>query len=129
MIFSCFTQKFKEKVGGFLGGQRVCCPPPPSQIIGGGLAPWLPLFLRPCSEHETIVPRVIGCLSVCYANIPERINLIPSVIVCLLFVTHNPRSYFIYFEEKIEVCFEILSICLKIRRTCIYAETDTVFVI
>ena len=37
VIFSCFTSKLKEKVGGLLvGGQRVCCPP--SQIIGG-LAP------------------------------------------------------------------------------------------
>ena len=35
VIFSCFTSKLKEKVGGLLGGgggggggQRVCCPPP-----------------------------------------------------------------------------------------------------
>ena len=37
MIFSGFTNKLKENVGGLLGGgggQRVCWPP--SQIIGGG---------------------------------------------------------------------------------------------
>ena len=50
VIFSCFTQKLKEKVGGLLGGQRVCWPPPPlSNYWGGGLAPPGPpplLFLR-----------------------------------------------------------------------------------
>ena len=36
VIFSCFTKKLKENMGGLLGlgGQRVCWPP--SQIIGGG---------------------------------------------------------------------------------------------
>ena len=37
MIFSCFTQKLKENVGGLLGGQRVCWPP--LSNYWGGLAP------------------------------------------------------------------------------------------
>ena len=36
MIFSCFTQKLKEKVGGLLGGQRVCWPPLSNYWGGGG---------------------------------------------------------------------------------------------
>ena len=45
VIFSCFTSKLKEKVGGLLGGPKGMLAPP-SQIIGGGawppLAPPLP---------------------------------------------------------------------------------------
>ena len=37
MIFSCFTSKLKEKVGGLLGGQRSCWPPSP--ILGGAWPP------------------------------------------------------------------------------------------
>ena len=45
MIFTCFTQKLKEKVGGLFGGGYVA----PSQIIGGP-AHLAPLFLRLCGE-------------------------------------------------------------------------------
>ena len=44
-LFSCFTLRLKENVGGLLGGHRVCWPP--SQIIGG-LAPLAPLCLHLC---------------------------------------------------------------------------------
>ena len=46
MIFSCFTQKLKEKVGrlfGGGGGGGKGYVGPPSQIIGGGVwPPWSP---------------------------------------------------------------------------------------
>ena len=60
MIFSCFTKKLKEKVGGILGGPKGMLGPP-SQIIkggvwgggggGGGLAPPLPTSLF-CVCHQ-----------------------------------------------------------------------------
>ena len=46
MIFSCFTKKLKEKVGGLLGAQRVCWPL--LKLLGGitgggGMPPRPPL--------------------------------------------------------------------------------------
>ena len=50
MIFSCFTWKLKEKVGGLFGGggggQRLCWPPPLKLL--GGCPPAPPLSLRLC---------------------------------------------------------------------------------
>ena len=45
VIFSCFTQKLKENVGGLLGGRGKGYVGPPSQIIwggGGGGGGWPP---------------------------------------------------------------------------------------
>ena len=47
MIFSCFTQKLKEKVGGLLEGPKGMLAPPP-KLLGGPGPPWPPLFLRLC---------------------------------------------------------------------------------
>ena len=53
MIFSCFTLKLKEKVGGLLaggggggggGGAKSMLPPPPLKLLGA--TPLVPLFLR-----------------------------------------------------------------------------------
>ena len=56
MIFSCFAQKLKEKVGGLLegvgGGKGYVCPS--SQIIGGG-GGLAPLFLRLCGEKLAVI--------------------------------------------------------------------------
>ena len=63
MIFSCFTYKLKENVGGLLGGgggggggggvQRVCCPPPRLQIMGGRGLPPFPTPSSYAYEFET----------------------------------------------------------------------------
>ena len=49
VIFSCFTSKLKENVGGSLGGragQRLCCPPP-LKLLGRPALPSAPPPSRP----------------------------------------------------------------------------------
>ena len=93
MIFSCFTLKLKEKVGGLLGGEGG--PKgilPPSQIIGGGggagLPSPLPLFLRLCT-HQRVFSQ--SCFS--GATVPEYktiIETLPRCTLCLCLCTVLP---------------------------------------
>ena len=55
MIFSCFTQKLKEKVGGLLGGPKGMLAPLPNYWGGA----WPPLFLRLWSDKKNLKRNIV----------------------------------------------------------------------
>ena len=84
VIFSCFTKKLKENVGGLFGGQRVCWAPLSNYW---GAWPPGPLFLRLCNlyiKHVRLVS-VVKILCKMYKTAGTSCLITELVRDCLLF--------------------------------------------
>ena len=101
-MFSGFTEKLKEKVGGLLrGGQRVCWPP--YQIIGGGPVPPAPPT-RPPSSYAYVAmfwplhnKRILlsACQSLCVSRSARLRSKIMLVACAMPFVCVRVSKIFL----------------------------------